>query len=190
MDDPAPPPTWPGHVPDGNELDVYLAHVGRAGDLLLRERWLVAEVMRRLAAGLIANDLPDKHLALLATFLRGLAAAGDYKTSLAVLGRSDLIKAGAPSKDEPARWWETREVYEHLIEEGESDEQALHAAWETWVFDPDASEQKSFEVESRRPAGEGKTTYQQQIEMLKSRLNRAGSRIPARRGRKPKNIAP
>lgn len=228
---------WPAHPEDfGDAIDPWLAYVGRAKDLLIREATLAGWILEKFAEHLRAGRLEVRHRHLVAGFVeslgkattnpigkypvRGLtllewiahefaaalregrlgrdqelvvaeffehfAEARDHRVALAVIGREDLIRPGARAKDEDVRWHETREVYEYWIDMGLSDADALRQAWDTWTYDPFSATQKSFEQESRRPAGAGKTAYQQQIELLKSRLNKAGSRVPAKKGRKPK----
>ena len=171
---------------DDEQIDRHLENIGTASNLDLRERVLVRKLIRMLASRIVYNTVSPKHLVLIGNYLVRLMDEDDYRTSLIVLGRADRIKRGAPSKDEEQRWKETRELYEWHIEMGDTDDEALHKAWETWVWDfnKPVDQQKTREAESKQPAGDGKNAYQQQIEMLKSRLNRSGSREPAKKGRK------
>ena len=110
---------------------------------------------------------------------------------LRVLGRSDLVRRGAPAKDEEVRLWMTREVFEWEIRQGSTDDEALREAWDTWFIGYGGDRASSFEdatgTASKEfwPDGRVKTMYEQQVEMLKSRLNKAGSRTPLKKGRKP-----
>lgn len=160
------------------------AHIGHAYELGEREADLVYATLREIRHRL-NDDRPTAAIrALLADFLGRLVDRKDYGLGLEVLGKAPASTVGAPQKDKKVLWWEAHSNYEYCIEQGQSDEEALRMTWET--FYPD----KDFDVESRKPAGVNTTAYKQQIEAIKSKLNARGSRQPAKKGRKPKEITP
>lgn len=169
-----------------NEEDVlhFRTHIGKAHELGLREEVLIYEALRPLIASLMSGVMTQGMRTLLAEFLIRLIDRHDHALGAEVLGAPQPRKAGAPRKDKDVLWWEAHSNYEYCIEQGQSDEEALRMTWET--FYPD----KDYDVESRKPAGVNTTAYKQQIEAIKSRLNRRGSRLPAKKGRKPKEITP
>jgi hypothetical protein len=173
------------------EIDELLTHVGSASKISMRERALVRRLMFMLSTRLRQKNIADRHLVVILNFFISILNRNDHKMALTVLGREDQVKKGAPN-DDAVRWYETREVYEHLVEIGESDEKALEAAWETWTFDfevgaPAISLEKAKRrvVKSAWPDGRPMTLYEQQIERIKTRLNKEGSRVPPKKGRKP-----
>jgi hypothetical protein len=159
-------------------------HIGKAQELGLREEDLVYDALRPLIASLVSGHLTEGMRFLLADFLVAVIERRDPQLGAKVLGHEPPARAGAPRKDKEVLWWEAHSNYEHWIEQGHSDEEALRLAWETYYPD------KAYDVESKRPAGVNTTAYEQQIEKIKSMLNQRGSREPAKRGRKPKTITP
>lgn len=182
-------PMSPGqlnHLPRGtDELSAWIDHIGRAGELWLREKTLMRWCLDEMSNRILHGTLGSEHRGLLIAFLRNLDVQTDYKTCLAVVGKAHLYRQGARGKDVEARFYEARELYEYLIDTGESDEEALKQAWIAWTFDPD-EEEADPEVAKATPAGKNSNVYEQQLQLLKVMLNKAGSRKPAKKGRKPK----
>jgi hypothetical protein len=143
-----------------------------------REETLLGSALFDIQFALKNDYMTAEIRRLLANFVASVRASKNRSLARRIL---DLPPArGAPGKH--VLWYEAECNYEHWIENGHSDEEALRVCWET-VY-PD----KDYETELRRHQGES-NAYAEQIKKIKVKLNRRGARSPAPRGRKRREKA-
>lgn len=151
--------------------------LGKAHILDRPDWWLAFDALEHLAALLKKGRATQEMQALLADYLTKYVLDQDVKTPFAILGLPQ--KDGRKTKElERIR---AIDAYEVRIKAGESDEQALAAAWQAYLPDKDIA------AESKRAAGEGSNAYSQSLKTIKRILHRARVRKPDPAGRPKKS---
>lgn len=142
-------------------------------DILIRTA--CRDLMYALDTGMLSPDMRQT----LRGFIAAVLKRKDLNLALEILGLPR--RRGAPSKH--VEWFEAECNYEHWLDTGHSDDEALRICWET--IHPD----KDYATESKRPQGDS-TAYDEQVKKIKAELIRRGVRRPAARGRKKNKKAP